>query len=174
MILDGNYAMITRAAIRRKSIQAQELLDAAENIRAQTQHPYTHMLLPPGQGHNMVLELSRGVTGEIAEQFRKKVNIDESTFSRIIGYSRMHYSRLAKNPDKHLRGAASNRLYRFAQILEHAIDLYNGDEETALKWLKTPNVAFDNATPLELLSSEVGSGMVDGLITQLELGILPA
>ena len=86
----------------------------------------------------------------------------------------MHYSRLAKDPDKHLRGAASNRLYRFAQILEHAIDLYNGDEETALKWLKTPNVAFDNATPLELLSSEGGSGRGDGLITQLELGILPA
>jgi putative toxin-antitoxin system antitoxin component (TIGR02293 family) len=73
-----------------------------------------------------------------------------------------------------LREAASNRLYRFAQILEHAINLYNGDEETALIWLKTPNVAFDNSTPLELLSSEVGSDLVDGLITQLELGILPA
>ena len=48
------------------------------------------------------------------------------------------------------------------------------DEETALIWLKTPNVAFDNATPLKLLSSEVGSDLVDGLIAQLELGILPA
>jgi uncharacterized protein (DUF2384 family) len=35
-------------------------------------------------------------------------------------------------------------------------------------------VAFGNATPLDMLSSEVGSGMVDSLISQLELGILPA
>jgi len=154
--------------------RAQKFLDAADSARAQTQHPYTHVILPPGPGQNMVQELSRGVTGKIAEQIRKKANIDEGAFSRIIGYSRMHYSRLKKDGGKHLREAASNRLYRFAQILEHAIDLYNGDEETALKWLKTPNVAFDNATQLEILSSEVGSGMVDGLITQLELGILPA
>ncbi len=166
--------MSTRTAKRRKSIQAQKFLDSAEDAHAQTRLPYTHMVLPPGRGHNMVQELSRGVTGKVAEQFRKKANIDESAFSRIIGYSRVHYSRLVKNGNKHLRGAASNRLYRFAQILEHVINLYNGDEETALIWLKTPNVAFDNSTPLELLSSEVGSDLVDGLITQLELGILPA
>ena len=135
---------------------------------------YTSMILPQSHGHNMVRELSKGVSGKVAEQFRKKVNIDESAFSRIIGYSRMHYSRLAKDGGRNLRGAASNRLYRFAQILEHAIDLYNGDEETALRWLKTPNVAFGSATPLEMLSSEVGSGLVDTLISQLELGIPPA
>ena len=166
--------MTSGTAIPHKSIQTKELLDAVDNERAQTQQPYTHLILPPGQGHNMVQELSRGVTARIAEQFRKKANINESEFSSIIGYSRMHYSRLAKDESKHLRGTASNRLYRFAQILEHAIDLHNGDEETALKWLKTPNVAFDNTTPLKILSSEVGADMVDGLITQLELGILPA
>jgi len=165
--------MTVRPTIRRKSIQAQEFLDLAENTRAQTQHSFTHLILPLDAGQNMVQELSRGVTGKVAEQFRKKANIDESAFSRIIGYSRMHYSRLAKDGNKHLRGAATNRLYRFAQILEHAIDLYNGDEETALKWLKTPNVAFSDETPLKMLSSEVGSDMVDGLINQLELGILP-
>ena len=165
--------MTTKTTIHHKGIQVQKFLDTTKNARAQTQHPYTHLILPPGQGHNMVQELSRGVTGKIAEQFRKKAKIDESAFSSIIGYSRMHYSRLAKDGSKHLRGAASNRLYRLAQILEHSIDLYNGDEETALKWLKTPNVAFDNLTPLNMLSSEVGSDMVDGLITQLELGILP-
>ncbi len=166
--------MTTRANVHNKSTQTQKFLDAAENTRAQTQHPYTHMVLPPGQGHNMVQELSRGVTAKVAEQFRKKANIDESAFSSIIGYSRMHYSRLVKDGNKHLREAASNRLYRLAQILEHAIDLYNGDEETALKWLKTPNVAFDNTTPIKMLASEVGSDMVDRLISQLELGILPA
>ena len=132
------------------------------------------MILPQQHGRDMVRELGKGVSGKVAEQLRKKANIDESTFSRIIGYSRMHYSRLAKDGDKHLRAAASNRLYRFAQILEHAIDLYNGDEETALRWLKSPNAAFGSTTPLEMLSSEVGSGLVDSLISRLELGILPA
>ena len=165
--------MSNRATTPRNRIQAQKLLDSAKNAHTQTQHPYTHMVLPPNSSHNMVQELSRGVTGKVAEKFRKKANIDESAFSRIIGYSRMHYSRLVKDGNKHLRSAATNRLYRFAQILEHAIDLYNGDEESALRWLKTPNAAFANATPMKMLSSEVGSDMVDELITQLGLGILP-
>ena len=154
--------------------QAQKFIHAAEQDTAQTSHAYTEMILPMEQGHDMVRVLSKGVTGKGAEQFRKKAKIDETAFSSIIGYSRMHYSRLAKDGNKQLRGAASNRLYRFAQILEHAIDLYNGDEVTALKWLKTSNVAFGGSTPIEILHSEVGSDMVDSLISQLELGILPA
>lgn len=154
--------MSTRTASERKS------------IHAQANHLYTEMILPMDQGHSVVRELSKGVTGKVAEQFRKKANIDESSFSSIIGYSRMHYSRLVKDGSKQMRGSASNRLYRFAQILEHAIDLHNGDEVTALKWLKSPSVAFGDSTPLEMLSSEVGSDMVDALISQLELGILPA
>lgn len=145
-----------------------------KSIHAQANHLYTDMILPMDPGCGMVRELSKGVTGKVAEQFRKKANIDESVFSSIIGYSRMHYSRLIKDGSKPLRGPASNRLYRFAQVLEHAIDLYNGDEATAMQWLKAPNQAFGNSTPLAMLSSEVGSDMVDALISQLELGILPA
>lgn len=154
--------------------QAKQFLHAAEQETTPVTGTYTGMILPMEQGHDMVKVLSKGVTGKVAEQFRKKAKIDETAFSRIIGYSRMHYSRLAKDGSKPLRGAASNRLYRFAQILEHAIALYNGDEVTALKWLKSPNVAFGSATPMEMLHSEVGSDLVDSLISQLELGILPA
>jgi len=60
------------------------------------------------------------------------------------------------------------------QLIEHATDLYSGDGKTALRWLNTPNVAFNGATPMEILSSEVGSSNIDSLISQLELGILPA
>jgi putative toxin-antitoxin system antitoxin component (TIGR02293 family) len=158
-----------------KRIGAQKLLDAGEGDGARLRRVFTGMILPLGQGgHEQVRELSRGVSGKVAERFRKRAGIDETAFSGIIGYSRMHYSRLAKSGSGLLRAAASNRLYRFAQILEHAIDLYNGDEETALRWLKTPNPAFGDSTPIELLSSEVGSDMVDTLISQLELGIEPA
>ena len=78
--------MTTKTTILYKSIQVQKFLNPTENARAQTQHPYTHMILPPGQGHNVVQELSRGVTGKVADQFRKKAKIDESAFRSIIGY----------------------------------------------------------------------------------------
>jgi putative toxin-antitoxin system antitoxin component (TIGR02293 family) len=165
--------MNAQAAGRRKSVLAEEFLDVGGDPLAKIRGAYTNLILPKSQGHDVVRELSKGVTGRKAEQFRKKAGLDETSFSSIIGYSRMHYSRLAKDGSKLLRGTASNRLYRLAQVLEHAIELYNGDELTALRWLKTPNVAFGNTAPLEMMASEVGSDMVDTLISQLELGILP-
>lgn len=166
--------MSTQSAARRKSVLAEEFLDVGGDPQANTRGAYTNLILPTSQGHDVVKELAKGVTGRKAEQFRKKAGLDETSFSKVIGYSRMHYSRLAKDGSKLLRGAASNRLYRLAQIIEHSIELYNGDEETALRWLKTPNVAFGNTAPLEMMTSEVGSDMVDTLISQLELGVLPA
>lgn len=169
------FAMNTTSTGSSKGIGAQQLLAVGEGDGARSMGVFTGMILPRGQGgHEQVRELSLGVSGKVAERFRKRAGVDETAFSRIIGYSRMHYSRLAKSKSSLLRAAASNRLYRFGQILEHAIDLYNGDEKTALRWLKTPNPAFGDAAPIELLSSEVGSDMVDTLIAQLELGIVPA
>lgn len=166
--------MTTGTQIRRKGIPTQEFLAVLKKARVESPGQYTGLILPVIHGHEQVSELTKGVPGKIAEQIRKKAGLGEKVFSSIIGYSRVHYSRLINAENRHLREAASNRLYRFAQILEHAIELYNGDEETALRWLKTPNAAFGNSQPLEMLSSEVGAGVVDHLITQLELGILPA
>lgn len=165
--------MTTSTEARHKGVQAQRFLKVAEDEKLSSRSSYTDLIMVAVQGYMRVSKLAEGVSVYKAERIRARANIEEELFSSIIGYSKVHYKRLQKDTKTLLREVASNRLYRFAQILEHAIELYDGDEETALRWLKTPNLAFGKETPIEMLKSEVGADMVDTLITQLELGILP-
>lgn len=165
--------MTTSAEVRQKGIQAQRFLKASGAVEDKPKRSFTELIIPAGQGYARVSKLAEGVPITRAEQVRARVKIDEALFSSIIGYSEVHYKRLIKEKTKHLREVASNRLYRFAQVIEHAVELYDGDQETALRWLRHPNPAFGNQAPMEMLKSEVGADMVDKLITQLELGILP-
>ncbi len=165
--------MTTSAEVRHKEVQAQRFLKVAEDEKPGSKSSYTDLVIAAAHGYLRVSKLAEGVSVHKAERIRVRAGLEEELFSRILGYSKVHYKRLQKNPKTLLREVASNRLYRFAQILEHAIELYDGDEKTALKWLKAPNPAFGNETPIEMLKSEVGADMVDRLITQLELGILP-
>ena len=165
--------MTTSTGIRHKGIQAQKFLRASEATGSKLKPSYTRLVMTATHGHVRVSKLAEGVSIQKAEQIRTRANLEEELFSSIIGYSKVHYRRLQKDTKKLLREGASNRLYRFAEVLEHAIEFYDGDEETALRWLSSPNPAFGNEAPMEMLKSEVGADMVDGLITQLELGILP-
>jgi putative toxin-antitoxin system antitoxin component (TIGR02293 family) len=165
--------MTTSAEVRYKEVQAQRFLKVAEDEKLSSKSSYTDLIIAAAHGYLRVSKLAEGVSVHKAELIRVRASLEEELFSSIIGYSKVHYKRLQKDTKTLLREAASNRLYRFAQILEHAIELYDGDEETALRWLKTPNPAFGNEAPIEMLKSEVGADMVDRLITQLELGILP-
>jgi putative toxin-antitoxin system antitoxin component (TIGR02293 family) len=165
--------MTTSTEVRHKGVQAQRFLKVAEDEKLSSRSSYTDLIMVAVQGYMRVSKLAEGVSVHKAERIRTRANIEEELFSSILGYSKVHYKRLQKDTKTLLREVASNRLYRFAQILEHAIELYDGDEETALRWLKTPNPAFGKETPIEMLKSEVGADMVDTLITQLELGILP-
>jgi putative toxin-antitoxin system antitoxin component (TIGR02293 family) len=165
--------MTTSAGIRHKGIQAQEFLKASVAAKNKPKTSFTGLIISTGHGHERVCMLAEGVPVTKAEKVRIRAKLEEALFSDIIGYSAVHYKRLIKDKSKLLRAVASNRLFRFAQVLEHAIELYDGDQETALRWLRHPNPAFGNQAPMEMLKSEVGADMVDKLITQLELGILP-
>lgn len=164
--------MVTSAAVRRKGIQAKAFLEAGEGGKRK-KPSFTRLIVSNDRGHSKVRKLAEGVPIQKAERIRQRAKLGEDVFAGILGYSKVHYKRLQKGEKQSLRAVAANRLYRFAQVLEHAVELYEGDETAALKWLNNPNPAFEDHAPMELLKSEVGADMVDRLITQLELGILP-
>jgi putative toxin-antitoxin system antitoxin component (TIGR02293 family) len=65
-----------------------------------------------------------------------------------------------------------DRLLRVARVLSRTFDLFE-DRAAALVWLKTPEVALDDVTPLSLLDTEVGAQEVLRLLGQLAHGVLP-
>lgn len=65
----------------------------------------------------------------------------------------------------------SDRLVRTARVFGRALELCEGDAEAARRWLTTRHRALGNATPLSLVTTEIGAREVEDLIGRLEHGI---
>ncbi len=66
----------------------------------------------------------------------------------------------------------SDRLLRVSRLVGRALELFEGDLETARKWLSTPLRSLRGKAPLELVKTEVGAQEVEALIGRLEHGII--
>lgn len=70
-----------------------------------------------------------------------------------------------------LKADESDRLLRFARIFTYAIDLFEGDKETAQNWLSSENKALKGDSPLEASKTEEGAREVENLILRLDRGV---
>ncbi len=86
------------------------------------------------------------------------VQISLRTLSRRKGEGRLH-------PDE------SDRLIRAARIFALTSELFDGDVDSARKWLKGAQPALGGATPIEYASTDIGAREVEALIGRLEHGI---
>lgn len=65
----------------------------------------------------------------------------------------------------------SERLLRLSRVLEAAAELFEGDRESAVAWLRSPNRALNGGTPLAMSKTEIGAREVENLIGRLEHGV---
>ena len=81
----------------------------------------------------------------------------ESTAHRLIRHNRP------------LDSAATERVVRIADVIRAAEGTLGG-REAATKWLKTPNLALGDATPLSMLDTEPGANEVRRILSSIKYG----
>ena len=86
------------------------------------------------------------------------VQISSRTLSRRKEEGRLH-------PDE------SDRLIRAARIFAQALELFEGEVESARRWLTAPQPGLGGATPIAYASTDIGEREVTALIGRLEHGI---
>ena len=65
----------------------------------------------------------------------------------------------------------SDRLVRLGRLWAAALELHEGDEAAARRWMTGGKAALGGGTPLELARTEVGAREVEQLIGRLEHGV---
>jgi len=91
------------------------------------------------------------------EQLAAKLSISRSTLQRRRSAGRL-------SPDE------SDKVLRFARLLEHATDIF-GDTERARAWLKFPQRGLGGAVPLDYAETEIGAREVDNLLGRIDYGV---
>ena len=64
----------------------------------------------------------------------------------------------------------SDRVMRYAVLLDHTVDMMNGNQEAAKRWLNSPRSLLGNQTPLEHARTEAGAREIHQLIGRIETG----
>lgn len=65
----------------------------------------------------------------------------------------------------------SDRLYRIAQVLHAAIVLFEGDEQQAKCWIKSPLLGLNFKAPIDMLRTHAETDAVLAFIARLEHGV---
>lgn len=65
----------------------------------------------------------------------------------------------------------SERLFRVARVIARSEDVFD-DLANGFAWLKDPNISLGQLTPMSLLDTEIGAGLVTDVLGRIEHGIV--
>lgn len=120
-----------------------------------------HELLLKGLPVGSVLHLvSKAAFLEDGDALKRSIGISLSTLLR----------RRAKTSPPRLSCEQSNRCWRFARILGHAI-VVCGSADAASAWMNTPAIGLEHRKPVDLLATYPGMELVEQYLTQIEYGV---
>jgi putative toxin-antitoxin system antitoxin component (TIGR02293 family) len=115
--------------------------------------------------------LLKGMSGKVLTYVVRHAKIlDRGDLLKVAGVSFRTVQRLEATSNKLLSSEQSGRVWKFAEILAKAIDVF-GTREEAERWLATPAIALDQRRPVDLLASPVGIEMVEQLLGRLKFGV---
>ena len=122
----------------------------------------THDLLHEGLPARALDHLVREVT---------LLHVSPVLLEKAVGISPRTYQRRKKDEeDRPLSREQSNRVWKFAETLGRASDLF-GSQAAAEAWLVEPATALDQRKPIDLLSTPAGVEMVEAHLTRIEYGV---
>ncbi|GGI75735.1 antitoxin [Shewanella hanedai] len=123
----------------------------------------------PARGASLYAALHNGLPFEVYAKLAKISGLEKSELANATVIASATLQRRAKagrfNKDE------SDRLYRFAEVYKSALDLFEGNNSDASKWLKNPVRGLGDKRPIEMLSTSAETEAVLNLIGRLEHGV---
>lgn len=114
-------------------------------------------------------KIEKGLPITAFERLQNRTGIPTDVLLKTIGIKPRTYVRRKRAST--FSAVESDRLVSLSRLFALTIDLFEGEEDAALRWITAPNKALGNATPLELASTETGTREVENLIGRLEHGV---
>jgi putative toxin-antitoxin system antitoxin component (TIGR02293 family) len=137
------------------------LLGGSRVLRRELRHPL--------EVHEV---LSRGLPGQALVYVVSHTAVLNSQvlFERALGVSRRTSQRLKLTPNKPLSKEQSGRLWKFAEILAKATEVF-GSQKEAERWLEQPAIGLEQRRPIDLLATPAGVKLIEDFLGRLEYGV---
>lgn len=114
-------------------------------------------------------KIQHGFTYAAFERFQRNTELSQRLLAQVVAIPERTLARRKESgrfePDE------TDRLVRLSRVVARAIELFEGNVESARQWLTGPVDALGGRTPLDFASTDVGTIEVENLIGRLEHGI---
>jgi len=111
----------------------------------------------------------RGLSAESVCFVADKLALGKSDVSRFFAVSERTLRR-RMNDHEPVNLEVSDLAVRLARVLAHAIEVLES-EAAATAWLRSPVRALGGRRPLELLTTDIGTSLVDDALVRLDHGV---
>lgn len=117
----------------------------------------------------LVERINAGLTYHSFEKLRREMRLSAQELGDLVQIAPRTLTR--RKVSGRLRPDESDRLLRVSRVYGEALSLFEGDAESARRWLNSPKDALSGKSPLALAATEVGAREVEFLIGRLERGV---
>lgn len=111
----------------------------------------------------------QGVVRAEVDRVAKLVGLTDKEMAAALGLSVSYLYRL--KTDQRISQDASERLLLLENVLQHALDTFDGRASTVLGWLRSPLRELEYQTPLQILDTVTGYTLVERVLGRIDHGI---
>ena len=118
----------------------------------------------------LVDNIRKGLSVDVIDKLVIELGIAQQTLLQVIALPSATLTR--RRASKRLAPLESDRVYRVAKCYRTAVEMFEGNAESARRWFIEPAKALGGESPLDFLDTEVGADEVQKLIGRLEQGVI--
>lgn len=116
-------------------------------------------------------QVRRGLSWSAFERFQRNIELPLKLLAQVAVIPERTMAR--RRDSGRFEPDETDRLLRLSRIVARAIELFEGSVVDARSWLTSPVVALGGRSPIDLVSTDVGTIEIENLIGRLTHG-LPA
>jgi putative toxin-antitoxin system antitoxin component (TIGR02293 family) len=117
-------------------------------------------------GTSFVRKVEQGLPRRALVQFKRFSGLSDSDLSEVIPRRTLTNLKSVGT----LSPEQSDRIARMAGVTAHAQRVFQ-ERGAALEWLRSPNPALGQETPLRMMRTGSGAALVDSVLTRIEYGV---
>lgn len=117
----------------------------------------------------LIAKARLGLSRSMAETIANQIGLTDKEMAYILNISERTYRR--NQADSVLDYQASERLLLLSDLVEHGLSVFDGRADVLNHWLRSSLPELGRQTPLALLDSVSGFGLVDDVLGRIEHGV---
>lgn len=124
----------------------------------------------PSQGIDLIELVRAGFAITVLKRLSAVSAFSEAELTQMMGLSR--YALRQGRRSGRLSMLHSDRLYRTARVIAAAVELYDGNQTAARRWLFAPQLGLGGRSPVTMCATEIEGKAVLDLLGRLETGVV--